>query len=40
MTPVLRSQDECVDCVRARIYGLPARLRTRWKAVWRHLYPC
>jgi hypothetical protein len=36
---VLRSQEECVEQVRARLYKLPARLRKVWKAVWAHLYP-
>lgn len=36
--PVLRSQDECVVVVMRRLYELPARLRSRWKRAWEHLY--
>lgn len=34
----LRTQDECMEVVRKRIYKLPARLRKVWKLAWAHLY--
>lgn len=38
MIPVLRSQEECCEIVKQKIYKLPARLRKIAKALWQHLY--
>lgn len=38
MSPVLRSQEECCEIVRQRLYRMPARLRIKWKTIWIHLY--
>jgi len=38
MIPVLRSQEECIEVVKERIYRLPVRLRKIAKQLWKHLY--
>jgi hypothetical protein len=35
---ILRSQDECVEIVKQRIYKLSSALRRIWKPIWIHLY--
>lgn len=34
----LRTQEECIEVVKQRIFDLPARLRKIWKPIWSHIY--